>query len=213
MLISKPHKFCLFSCLLLIMPYLSYAQALDHSHTLNFSSLNDVEIQQNKNALELSRSHQSSDLDHSGPFKGRLKKKLKPLSLKDFVGPWILIDNSIGGVDGGIGKSLALDMQVVFDKHGNGAVNFFNVLIYDGTQDEARFSSFDKDEVQITIELIDRINGIGKITVEVTHHSPISANFIATRSLINGKVIKIEGINSSPETFNLRSFTMSRQNQ
>jgi len=165
---------------------------------LNAESFNnDGLISLMQDSQVMLRAHQRSD----DGGKGDRKCKIEKFKLKDFEGAWVFRRETLGGL-GGVtrtgtaseGSSVTIDGQVVFDKKGNGVINFAALAVYNGTPGEFVFTTFPPGEASATLTITDPVNGIGTFTVSDSVHNFFDeADLLAIRSRSSGLVIKFIG--------------------
>jgi len=156
--------------------------------------------------------------------KGHRKCKVKKLKLKDFEGAWIISRQSLGGL-GGVtrtgnaseGSSTIVDAQVVFDKRGNGFVNFASIAMYNGVPGDIITFTAPPGQSSVTVTITDPVNGVGTfIFSDPVFNFFDTADFIAIRSKSSGEVVKIIGhrTNIPPlDNDNVTRYVFERQHQ
>jgi len=188
---------------------------------LNAESFNDDAIKSSmENSQLMLRAQQRND---EGGKESR-KCKIKKLKLKDFEGAWVLNRQTLGGL-GGVtrtgtpseGSASIVDGQVVFDKHGNGIVNFASIAMYNGTPGDIINFTLPPGQASVTVTITDPVNGVGTfIFSDPVFNFFDTGDFLAIRSKSSRKVIEVRGhrTNIPPlDNDNVTHYVFERQYQ
>ncbi len=103
------------------------------------------------------------------------KAKRKKFQLSDFEGYFIYEEESIGGVDGGVGKSGIVHGLIQFDKFGNGKVIQEYGILYFGVPTEFFNFSYLPTTGKVVVTIIDAKNGIARFTFTESVDGPAGA--------------------------------------
>lgn len=126
------------------------------------------------------------------------------LKIGDFHGNFSNYAYSVGGVSGKSGLSFSSVMQITFDQHGNGRINFISHSTYSGPIGKhlKTFSTVDNDagHPKIKIKITDAARYVGTMTIYdfPTHGATLHTDFVAIKR--NGKVSEIiQNVISNPD--------------
>ncbi len=161
----------------------------------------------NKNFSLLTASQASNSSHKIDKNKAKDSKK-KSFKLKDVAGEYVLRCQSVGGVDGGKGRSVVAMGLVVFDKRGNGRVEFFLSESYAGNLGHVTLTSFDESQISYTLKITDSRRGLAVLTSN-TPYGVSSGQIILRRNITSGQIIELIGISPNEGQLDIPVFTSS----
>lgn len=178
-------KIGLLYCALMTLPHIAQGRNLD-----NFA---------NCHCMDQSSDHHFIQDETEHPFK-----------LKNVKGMWVVHFESVGGVDGGKGKSLVVQGIVKLNSHGRGKLKYLEGAVYKGIPGEIGSPSLDIDNLTVLLKIKNSKLGLARLILKDSSHRIKAFNVILRKNRESGEIIEISGIDSS--TSFVGSFVLLKQN-